>query len=564
MPRYFPDCPPDPSKSRAESRFYQILRGLPADWYVLHSVYVHKHAYKRSAEADFLIISPKALLVVEVKGGQVSRQNGEWKYTRQDGQFSVKQESPYQQAESAWHAIHARFKDSPRAKQLLNKIGIGWGCFVPDCQLNGAGPLDWPQEMMCDDERLSRESAFDAVQKMLQYAYEKDTQLAAAKAKANPLGLSSAEMAELAEIIRPSFATIPSMFDATQHHETLTWNLTVDQADAIWAAEGIERLLVHGPAGTGKTTIANLRFKSVLMEVSTPSVAFVCFNLALGDHLRVENLSSLASDGVFVGNLHSLLRDYSERLKADPADHAGCLRDLQAWATSNPDGKFDFVVIDEGQDLRVMPQLCEALGCLVRKGWAGGRWVWFEDRSQSVLNSSAEVFNPPSQLSYRLSRNVRNGRLIAEFANNFTENKAVPMDIPGHAIATRRHASGEPVSRLAEVASRVEELLRSGFKEQHIVLLDYSGNNESLSAARQIAGIGVAPWSTQPRGKTIRYSTVRKFKGLEAPAVIIYNIKGSIGNPDPLFYVATTRAKANLTLIGDMDSIISISETMGV
>jgi superfamily I DNA/RNA helicase len=45
--------------------------------------------------------------------------------------------------------------------------------------------------------------------------------------------------------------------------------------------------------------------------------------------------------------------------------------------------------------------------------------------------------------------------------------------------------------------------------------------------------------------------------------VIIYNIKGSIVNPDPLFYVATTRAKANLTLIGDMESIISISETMG-
>lgn len=57
------------------------------------------------------------------------------------------------------------------------------------------------------------------------------------------------------------------------------------------------------------------------------------------------------------------------------------------------------------------------------------------------------------------------------------------MDIPGHAIATRSHASGEPASRLAEVASRVEELLRSGFKEQHIVLLDYSGNNESLSEA---------------------------------------------------------------------------------
>lgn len=70
------------------------------------------------------------------------------------------------------------------------------------------------------------------------------------------------------------------------------------------------------------------------------------------------------------------------------------------------------------------------------------------------------------------------------------------------------------------------------------------------------------PWTTHPRGRTIRYSTVRKFKGLEAPAVIVYNIKGAVGNPDPLFYVATTRAKANLTLIGDAESIISISENV--
>lgn len=134
--------------------------------------------------------------------------------------------------------------------------------------------------------------------------------------------------------------------------------------------------------------------------------------MALGNHLRVENLSSLASDGVFVGNLHSLLRDYSESLKVDPADHAGCLRDLQAWAALNRDGKFDFVVIDEGRISVICLRLCEALGCLVRKGWSGGRWVWFEDRSQSVLNSSAELFTPPAQLSYRLSRNVRNSRLM--------------------------------------------------------------------------------------------------------------------------------------------------------
>lgn len=551
MPRYFPDYPPDATKSRAESRLYQVLKRLPSDWHVLHSVYVHKHGYKRSAEADFLIISPKAVLVIEVKGGQVSRENGLWRYTRGDGQFTLKPESPFQQAESAWHAIHQALKEDSRVQTLLGKVGIGWGCYIPDCQFTAASPLDWPQEMICDAERIARQSADKAVLEMVEYAFQRDRELAPAKGKPLPQGLSPSEVEELALAFRPNFVSVPSIFDSTQHHESLIWRLTSDQADAIWAAEGVDRFLIHGPAGTGKTTIANLRLEKLLGQPEPPSVALVCFNVALGDHLRVENLAKLASPDVFIGNLHSLLRDYSPSLKADPSDHSGCLADLKAWAKEHPEGKFDHLIVDEGQDLRGMPKLCEALGCLLKGGWTGGRWIWFEDRSQAVLRATGEGFEPPNPLSYRLTRNVRNGRLIAEFANNFTDNKSVPQDIPSHAIKTFVHASRDASARLAEVGNRVEELLRQGFKEQHIVILDYSGNNEALVAARQVAGCPVAPWSTQHRGRTVRYSTVRKFKGLEAPVIIVYNIDGALGRPDPVFYVASTRAKLSLSLFMD-------------
>ena len=562
MPKFFPDIPPDPRKSQAESRLYNAFRQLPPDWCVLHSVYTYVHARKRSAEADFLIISPKSVLVIEVKGGQVSRDNGAWRYTRSDGQYGIKPESPYQQAESAWHAIRGAFKGVARMDELLDKVGIGWGCYLPDCEMPDPAPHEWPQEMICDAERLARQSAIQAVSQMSDYVMARDKNLAPAKGKVPPSGLTPAEVEELASLLRPKFASIPSMFGTLQTNESHTWQLTVDQADAIWAAEDQERFLIHGPAGTGKTTIANLRFGSLRKQEIPARVALVCFNAALADHLVIENLGNLASPGGFVGTIHELLRQYSPKLKANPADHSGCLSDLRKWANENTDKPFDWLILDEGQDLRGMPDLCEALGCLLNGGWLEGRWIWLEDRSQSVLRQVGNEFSPPRALGYRLKRNIRNGRHIAEFANKFTENRAEPLDIFSHNITTRLHSTSNPVGRSAEVALRIKELVGIGFKEQHIVVLDYAGNNEALLSLKNVGDITLVPWAPNHRNRTIRCSTVRKFKGLEAPAVIIYNVDGALEKVDPLFYVAVTRAKLNLSLLAAPSVIESIQRNL--
>lgn len=564
MAKFYPDIAPDYKKSEAECTLYRVLKGLSDEWVVLHSVYVHQHAYKRSGEADFLLISPRVIMVIEVKGGEVYAEAGEWCFKNRHGDVSRKKESPYQQAESAWHALKKLALTRPGAENLLNKLAHGWGCFFPDCVIphDQVSPNSWPKAMICDRARIDEAGTKIAVLEMAEFVLRKDQELAESKARSAPVGLSQSEHADLVDCFRPNFSSVPSMASAIQAADGELVRLTAEQGDALWGMEGVPRLLVHGPAGTGKTLIAETRFHSQLSQDESRRVALVCFNVHLADHLSATNMLKLKPGRSFIGTLHSLLRDYSPALKSNPADHAGCLRDLQAWVAANPGGAFDSLIIDEGQDLRALPTLCAALGCLLKGGWTSGDWVWFEDRGQSLVKYEEGAFVPPSQVAYRLKRNVRNSSHIAEFANTATSNPATPSDIPGHVVKSHLYKSSDENGRFAELGEAVNILIKKGFKAEDIVLLDYSGANESLAEAKKIAGLSAFSWTTSARKNIIRYTTVRKFKGMEAPAVIVYNVVGHIEKDDPLFYVAATRPKVSLTIMADRVALESISKLM--
>jgi hypothetical protein len=564
MAKFFPDIAPDYKKSEAECTLYRVLKGLSDEWSVLHSVYVHQHAYKRSGEADFLLISQKVIMVIEVKGGEVYAEAGEWCFKNRHGEINRKKESPYQQAESAWHALKKLALTRPGAEELLNKVAHGWGCFFPDCIIphDQVSPNSWPKEMICDRARIDETGTKIALLEMADFVLRKDEELAVGKGRSAPVGLSRDEYEALVDCFRPNFNSVPSMASAIQAADGELVRLTTEQGDALWGMEGVPRILVHGAAGTGKTLIAETRFHSLLSQDENRRVALVCFNVHLADHLSAMNMLKIKPGRSFIGTVHSLLREYSPALKSNPADHAGCLRDLQAWLVANPGGAFDSLIIDEGQDLRAQPVLCAALGCLLKGGWNGGEWVWFEDRGQSLVKYADGAFEPPSQVAYRLKRNVRNSSHIAEFANNATSNPAIPSDIPGHVVKSHLYKSSDDIGRFAELEAAVGGLIKKGFKAEDIVLLDYSGANETLSEAKKIAGLAAFGWTTSARKNVIRYTTVRKFKGMEAAAVIVYNVKGRIEKDDPLFYVAATRPKVSLTIMADQAAMESISKMM--
>lgn len=564
MARFFPNIPPDPNKSRAELKLFNALKSLSDEWCVLHSVYMHKHAYKRSAEADFLLLSPRVALVIEVKGGEVYAEAGEWCFRDRNGNINRKKESPYQQAESAWHALKKLACENDDTRRLIEKMAHGWGCYLPDCEIphDKISNRTWPPVMVCDSLRMTNTSMEKIILEMADFTLAKDIKTAKDNYWKPPTGLTPEEFEKVVSCFRINFNSIPSMTSDIEFADEQFVKLTRDQGDALWSMEDVKRLMVYGPAGTGKTLIAQRKFNTIVSSDENKRVAFVCFNTLLADYLSTLNLQKMKSGVSFVGTVHGLLREYSPALKTNPENYEGCVKDLKIWSDNNKDSQFDYLIIDEGQDILAQPKLCEALGYLLKGGWDNGEWVWFEDRAQSVLRMGNATFEPPKIVSYKLNKNVRNTLNIAEFSNKFISKPATPSEVFGHTVKSQLHSATDEKGRYIELESQIQNLIKTGFKPQDIVVLDYSGKNEYLMAKKSIAGFDAYGWTSSPRKNVIRYSTVRKFKGLEAPAIVIYNVSGAIEKDDPLFYVASTRAKISLTVICSQEALLSISSIL--
>jgi hypothetical protein len=71
------------TRSGAERRLFEELGAvdLPQDWVCMHSVDLPDHLYKVCGELDFVVVGPRGLYVLEVKGGGVSCDGGIWRFT---------------------------------------------------------------------------------------------------------------------------------------------------------------------------------------------------------------------------------------------------------------------------------------------------------------------------------------------------------------------------------------------------------------------------------------------------------------------------------------------------
>src|SRR4051812_19785362 len=82
-----PERPPDFHGSDGERRVFAALKALPDEYTVIHSFrWVHPHSkhivlkdLPAQGEGDFVLLHPqKGILVVEVKGGKVWCERGQW------------------------------------------------------------------------------------------------------------------------------------------------------------------------------------------------------------------------------------------------------------------------------------------------------------------------------------------------------------------------------------------------------------------------------------------------------------------------------------------------------
>lgn len=105
-------------------------KSLSNDFHIYHSFsFVEKKETLKEGEADLVIFHRRlGLLILEVKGGEISIENGQWFSENRYGKHAIK--NPFDQARKAKHALLDKIK-----KKTKKYIDIGCGVCFPNSTL---------------------------------------------------------------------------------------------------------------------------------------------------------------------------------------------------------------------------------------------------------------------------------------------------------------------------------------------------------------------------------------------------------------------------------------------
>lgn len=133
MSRMIPQSMSPDIKSNAEKKIFRLLRDAPGtqDWIVLHSLGLARHDVKRRGEIDFVILCNKGIIVLEVKGGRVRRENGIWTTQNKYGNYIRLHESPYEQASTTMFALEKNIRKKFGSNHPLGKLIFCYGIIFP-------------------------------------------------------------------------------------------------------------------------------------------------------------------------------------------------------------------------------------------------------------------------------------------------------------------------------------------------------------------------------------------------------------------------------------------------
>jgi hypothetical protein len=551
-------------KSQAEARCYRVFRDkLPPDWLVLFSVPwvgVTVSGRRYDGEADFIVFAPGlGLLVVEVKGGGIQYVPTEGHWYSVDGRgerHSIK--DPFRQAVAEKYAVINILRDDAAWKAAHpGRLLAGHAVLLPDVdRLEGAVSPESPREIL--GGRPNVDDAQRWVETVLRF-------WAGQIRDWEPLSRPSLAAAEKSLCGR--LEARPLLSVQLEAEERIRIQLTEQQSRVMRAIGSRRRALVCGGAGTGKTLLALERARS--LASAGKKTLLVCYNRLLADFFKV---CCKDDTNLLCMTFHQLCdwraqeaRDHSKRdvlaeAKATcPAKRAQDLFDVQmpyalALSTEILPGRFDAILVDEGQDFREEYWLGIEL---MLKGEGDNYLYIFYDQNQSLYTKASSL--PVKEEPFVLTFNCRNTASIHRlaygyFAGDATDpppgNPGVPVDaITGASVAAQCDAVHAAVLKL---------VTQERLQPMQVAILVCGQPKESYfeQLRRKPLPRGIE-WSIEAPAvaQGVRVDTVRRFKGLEADVVFLWGIDTSApADLREVMYVGTTRAKSRLTLVGQKEA----------
>lgn len=343
---------------------------------------------------------------------------------------------------------------------------------------------------------------------------------------------------------------------------------SAEQRRVLDRSRSMRRVEVVGPAGSGKSMLAADKARRLAREGYR--TLFVCFNQRLATTLMHELAEADAPAGLEVTTFHRLC----ERL----GTAAGVLPDRPApippewWDTTLPraleqaiealpNERFHAVVVDEGQDFE--RGWLETLDFLLHEPGEDVLWV-FHDPGQALYRDDVvgsmgldrlelhENWRNPESVAALAARFYVGGETIAPFRDEGLRHRVIEADPGGGTIEALRKVLHALTEDEDVVPWDIVVLGGRSATESDVWKTRRFGNvvlaNEALHDDGSSRGLPPEDVPEEP-SDAVLYESIRRFKGLERPVVVLVELPEETRRMDALLYVALTRATTQLVVI---------------
>ena len=579
MAHMIPPTPKDFDEKSDEGLVFKALSKLPDDYYVFHSVAMttveNNVIYER--EIDFVVASrTKGILCIEAKNGKNIKFDGRvWRY---GSGREMEHGGPYQQIASAKRSIISKIKshDNPDVRDLYNKCKIMHAVFffkMTQDHFDEIKRVGLPEDsdaaitMLADDlinptKRI--EEIFDVKLAREVYATQKST-----------MTVEDFNLL-LDSVLCPTFNLIPSPRAKGIAMVERMNQLLYEQYRLLDFLEDQETAVINGAAGTGKTMIAVEKARR--HSVDGEKVLFLCYNRMLCDNLiDTHKKSSDPSYSKQFNNVSFLtISKLTQLITGNFKDYDGLLEWL-VESEGNPE-KFGYkhVIVDEGQDFGLIDSAIDANTEAAKENCTiidmlqevalscGGTFYLFYDKYQMIQGGYSAEYQLPdcienSDCRLTLKCNCRNTKEIARTSTTTLrekKNKAIKPTVAYswyEPVKPTMHLVNDDDEALAKLNSILEKYEKDEIND--VVILTEGRIDYSLIADKLTEKDDSGFYYYKYNGKKYRFATCIKFKGLEADAIILTDLKKSSfeGKWGMEFYVGASRAKMRLDLICQLD-----------
>src|ERR1700694_789223 len=228
MAIFYPEFPWDFNSSCGEREVFKALHLLDDSFTILHSLHwLNSQGPRRletalpvQGEADFVILHPKGIVVLEIKSGGIACEEHRWTQINTNTGEEIPMADPVKQANRSAHVIRKKIEAT---LPELKHVGVFHAVWFPSIELNSQPfPLNYDSSIVLDKAAMGAPAV--ALERVFQFWLPKYEWKRV---------MSGDERDAILEVLAPSFRLLPTLKLSMQSRERQLVRLTSDQESLL-------------------------------------------------------------------------------------------------------------------------------------------------------------------------------------------------------------------------------------------------------------------------------------------------------------------------------------------